>query len=55
MIEMEKFSPDETKRRMEAAVRGARIAGHKTMTDIPKKNGESRSKKPGRTRRKSAK
>jgi hypothetical protein len=41
----EHFSPEETNRRMAAALRGARIAGHKTMKDIPKKNGESRGSK----------
>jgi hypothetical protein len=39
----DQYSAAETKQRMEAALRGARIAGHKTMNDIPKKNGESRS------------
>ncbi|MGE0062873.1 MAG: hypothetical protein AB7T86_12450 [Xanthobacteraceae bacterium] len=33
------FSDNETKRRMEAALRGARVTGHKAMSDIsPKRN-----------------
>jgi hypothetical protein len=37
----------EAKRRFEAAVRGARIAGHKPMTDLPKKH-EALRDKPGK-------
>jgi hypothetical protein len=33
----EQYSPEEAKKRMEAAIRGARLAGHKSMADIPKK------------------
>ena len=36
------FSKTETEERLQAALRGARIAGHKELKDIPKKNGESR-------------
>jgi hypothetical protein len=36
------FSPKETQQRFEAALRGARLVGHKPMKDIPKRNGESR-------------
>jgi hypothetical protein len=38
----DQFSPTEAKQRFEAALRGARLVGHKPMKDIPKKNGESR-------------
>jgi len=31
------YDKDEAKRRFEAALRGARVAGHKPMTDVPKK------------------
>jgi hypothetical protein len=31
----ERFSPDETQQRFDAALRGARITGHKPMKDIP--------------------
>jgi hypothetical protein len=33
----EQYSPEESRKRLEAALRGARIAGHKPMADIPKK------------------
>ena len=33
----DEYSPEEAKERMAAALRGARIAGHKPMTAIPKK------------------
>jgi hypothetical protein len=33
----DQFSEREAKARFEAALRGARITGHKPMTDIPKK------------------
>ncbi len=48
------FSGVETKRRMEAALRGARIAGHKPMSAIaPKRNlgkvaKRTKAKKPGK-------
>jgi hypothetical protein len=41
----DQFSAAESKRRVEAALRGARIAGHKPMNDIPKKGGKSRARK----------
>lgn len=40
----EKYSEAETKRRFEAALRGARVTGHKTMKDVPKKRAESQGK-----------
>jgi hypothetical protein len=46
----DKFSDVETKRRLEAALRGARIAGPKPMKDIPAK----RSKGPRKTRSRKA-
>jgi hypothetical protein len=36
------YDKDEAKRRFEAALRGARVAGHKPMTDVPKKRGVAR-------------
>jgi hypothetical protein len=30
----DKFSPEETERRVEAAIRGARIAGHKSQDEM---------------------
>jgi hypothetical protein len=36
------YSEKETQQRFEAALRGARMVGHKPLKDIPKKNGESR-------------
>ena len=47
----EVFDKEETERRMQAALRGAQIAGHKTMKDIPKKDGESRQSKRQRKSR----
>jgi len=40
----DEFSPAETKRRFDAALRGARIAGHKQMKDLPKKGDKPKSK-----------
>jgi len=40
------FSQKETQQRFEAALRGARIAGHKPKEDMPKNSGESRGRKP---------
>jgi hypothetical protein len=39
------FSEDEKKERFAAALRGARIAGHKPMTDVPKKRASKPKKK----------
>ena len=36
--QFEFFDRDEAERRFEAALRGARITGHKPKTDIPKKH-----------------
>ena len=38
----EQFNKEETQLRFEAALRGARLVGHKPLKDIPKKNRESR-------------
>jgi hypothetical protein len=38
------YDKDEAKRRFEAALRGARVAGHKPMTDVPKKRKASQEK-----------
>ncbi len=38
----DQFSEQEAQRRFHEALRGARVAGHKAMNEIPKKNGESR-------------
>ena len=45
----DQFSPDETQQRFDAALRGARITGHKPMKDIPAKRKASR-KKPRKKR-----
>jgi len=39
------FTEEEAKKRFEAALRGAQIAGHKEMKDITKKSTTSRTKK----------
>ena len=45
----EEFSATETKRRMEAALRGARIAGHRAMSEIaPKRKPVKAKTKPGK-------
>jgi hypothetical protein len=36
----EKFSAEETRKRMHAALRGARIAGHKPMERLDRKGGK---------------
>jgi hypothetical protein len=38
----DQYSAKETQQRFEAALRGARLVGHKPLKDIPKRNGESR-------------
>jgi hypothetical protein len=35
--ERDQYSGEEAERRLAAALRGSRVAGHKPMTDIPKK------------------
>lgn len=40
----EKFSERESQKRFEAALRGARIAGHKPMKEVPKKRAEPQGK-----------
>jgi hypothetical protein len=40
----EQFSPEESRKRLEAALRGARIAGHRPMESLIKK--KSKAKKP---------
>lgn len=48
------YSAEETQRRLEAALRGARIAGHKPMTEMRSiKAKPSRNKSPGARNRKS--
>jgi hypothetical protein len=47
----EQYEGEEAKARFEAALRGARITGHKPMTDIPKKRVVKKTKprkKPGK-------
>jgi hypothetical protein len=34
---VDQFSPEETRKRMEVALRGARVAGHKSMDEIKAK------------------
>jgi hypothetical protein len=46
------FDENEAKKRFEAALRGARIAGHKPMTDIPKKREASKPTSRPRSRQK---
>lgn len=48
----EKFSESETRKRMEAALRGARIAGHKPMSGVAPKREKPAPKasKPKRNR-----
>jgi hypothetical protein len=40
----DQYSSEETQRRFEAALRGARKVGHKPMKDIPKKRAKPKSK-----------
>jgi len=47
----EQYSAEETKRRVEAAVRGAFSGPPTPLKDIPKRNGESRSLGPKKTQR----
>lgn len=47
----EKFSPKESEDRMRAALKGARIAGHKSMKDIaPKRESKKKNSKPKSSR-----
>lgn len=40
----DQFSKTQTQQRMIAALRGARVSGHKSMSDIPKQDGSHRGK-----------
>ena len=40
------YTEEETPRRFEAALRGARIAGPKPMKDVPRKRAESKADQP---------
>jgi hypothetical protein len=42
----DKFSEKETQQRMEAALRGARISGHKPMSEIEPKRTKPSRKRP---------
>lgn len=45
------YSPQESKERFEAALRGARLAGHKPMSAVKadnKKKGKAKAKKPAK-------
>jgi hypothetical protein len=42
--ENETYPAEESRRRFEAALRGARIAGHKPMTEVTEKRGPSKIK-----------
>ncbi|MGY4574961.1 hypothetical protein [Bradyrhizobium sp. USDA 3256] len=46
----DKYSDDEAERRLQAALRGSRITGHKQMTDLQKKKAPKKAKreKPGK-------
>jgi hypothetical protein len=42
----DEFTPEQTQKRFEAALRGARVTGHKPMSDVaPKRKTKSASKK----------
>jgi hypothetical protein len=45
----DQFSGAEAEKRLQAALRGSRVTGHKQMTDIPKKKAKPK-KKPGERR-----
>jgi len=48
----ETFTPEETKQRLEAALRGARVAGpQQKKSVIPKRRRERKKKKPSVTKR----
>jgi hypothetical protein len=48
----ETYSPQEAKKRLEAALRGARISGHKSMSEIaPKRKDAARPVKGKRAKR----
>jgi hypothetical protein len=52
----DQFSPEEAQRRMEAALRGAKIAGHKPMSEIaPQRNLGKVATKPTKAKRKPGK
>lgn len=45
----DQFSDAEAEKRLQAALRGSRVTGHKQMTDIPKKKTKAKpQKKPGK-------
>jgi hypothetical protein len=53
-MDTDQFSREETKQRLIAALRGAFSGPPTPLKDIPKKNGESRGKKPKKRRSKYA-
>lgn len=49
----DKFGAEETQSRLQAALRGARISGHKTMMDIRPRNNRKRTATDSSKKRKS--
>lgn len=51
----DQFSPEETRKRFEAALRGARVTGHKSMSDVrdgmPKRNRKKSTKRSAAKRK----
>jgi len=47
---LDQFSSEETRKRMEAALRGARIAGHKPMESLTRKRRKRQRPKAKKTR-----
>ena len=45
----DQYSDEEAERRLEAALRGSRITGHKQMADIPKKRAVAKKKTAKKT------
>jgi hypothetical protein len=48
----EKFSAEESQKRFEAALKGARIAGHKPMESLIRKNAKSQPEKASKPAKK---
>ena len=52
MSDTEKFSEEEARRRFEAAIKGARIAGHRPMQTVTKKKPNAKTTKSRRAKKK---
>jgi hypothetical protein len=48
----EQYAPEESRKRFEAALKGARLAGHKPMESLTRKKAKAQPKKAAKAKRK---